>query len=289
MNMLKQIIAALLIIAFAAMGVFADESWNYTQSRYYSPNPDKVTSVSTTYSILTTDQMVKGDASSAAFTMTLPPIKSNGLGGKVYIINKVDTSLNLITIAASTTDSVANTIEGKTTRVITVPSGYVKLMAVGYDWKVQWESAPFKVDMTTGEFSPYRGTSGLRLTSTPTASATTTYLQSDCGKVISVSTGTNTIALPTAAPGCEFTIINTGANGANIVDIKAASTDAFYGPIYSSATATGAASTVTLVTSSTGSTLSNTKATALKGDACRIVSPLATIWNILCTGIWTTK
>lgn len=283
MKNLRIFTMAIAIVAMLIAPVaFADQTWYMDQSRFYNPNPASVLNVSTTYSVLTTDNMVTADASSAGFTLTLPPIKSNGLGGKTYIFKKIDSTRNIITVAASSTDSVANTIEGQSSRVITIQNGYMAVMAVGYNWKVTYETPPFTTDMTTGKFIAYRGAVG-RMVSTPTTSLT--YTQTDCGSTIAVGTDALTLTLPTAFPGCWFKVINTGANGNNIITLKAASTDAFYGPVYTSATGTV---TSTLVTSSTGSTLSNTKATALKGDACTLESPAAAMWMINCTGIWTT-
>jgi hypothetical protein len=121
----------------------------------------------------------------------------------------------------------------------------------------------------------------------PTVS--TVYTYSDCGSIIPVATDALTLTIPAAIPGCWFEFINTGANTAAILDIKPASTDAFYGAVYSSATGTGLTTTTTLISSTTGSTLSNTKATANKGDKCIIKGIAANMWSILCNGIWTMK
>lgn len=282
MKTFRNIVTAVLIAGLLVVGAaFADETFNFKQSQYYSPNPSTVKLVSTTYSVLTTDHMVNGDASSAAFTMTLPPIKSNGLGGKDYIFKKIDTSRNAITIAASTTDSVTNTIEGKTTRIIQASSGLLVIKAVGYDWKVSWETPPIDVDMTIGEAYTYKSREPFRIVTTPTVSATLTH--DDCGKTYLIGTDALTMTLPAGIAGCTFEFINIGAAGAAILDVKAPATAAFYGNLYNG-------TSVTVITSSTGSTLSNTKATAKTGDSVRLISISSGSYIISRnSGTWTTK
>lgn len=282
MKTFRNIVAVVLMAGLLVVGAaFADETFNFKQSQYYSPNPSTVKLVSTTYTVLTTDHMVNGDASSAAFTMTLPPIKTNGLGGKDYIFKKIDTSRNAITIAASTTDSVTNTIEGQTIRVIPASSGIMVIKAVGYDWKVSWETSPIDVDMTIGEAYTYKSREPFRVFTTPTVSATLTH--ADCGKTYLVGTDALTLTLPTNVAGCAFEFINIAAAGAAILDVKAPATGAFAGTVY------GHGAPV-VVTSTTGSTLSNTKTTAKQGDSVKIVSLASTTWIISRnTGTWTTK
>lgn len=289
MKTFRNIVTAVLIAGLLVVGAaFADETFNFKQGQYYSPNPSTVKLVSTTYSVLTTDHMVNGDASSAAFTMTLPPIKTNGLGGKDYIFNKIDTSRNAITIAASTTDSVTNTIEGKTTRIIQASSGLLVIKAIGYDWKVSWETPPIDVDMTIGEAYTYKSREPFRVFTTPTVSATLTH--ADCGKTYLIGTDALTMTLPTNVAGCAFEFINIGAAGAAILDVKAPATGAFAGTLMNPGAAAVGTGPGVVVSSSTGSTLSNTKATAKQGDSVKIVSLASTTWIITRnTGTWTTK
>lgn len=110
-----------------------------------------------------------------------------------------------------------------------------------------------------------------------------TLTDADSGKVLLIGTDALTITLPATKLGCEFTFINIGAAGNNIITISPVAADGIAGTI------TLAASVVTRV-GTVDVDLVNTKATATKGNAVKIVGTGVTgtgAWYILnSTGIW---
>lgn len=118
----------------------------------------------------------------------------------------------------------------------------------------------------------------------PTVS--TTFTSGDCGKLIGVSTDALVHTLPTTSAGCGMTFKNVGAAGNNIISIKAPAGFAFYGTCFGG----GTAGIANVITSATGSTLTNTKATAKTGDTVTILYTGGTGTTLLvsgCTGTWT--
>jgi len=113
--------------------------------------------------------------------------------------------------------------------------------------------------------------------------ANTTLTAADAGKTFLVATDALTITLPATIAGCEYTFINHGAAGNNIITVSPQSTDGIAGTI------TLASSVVTRVgTVDTG--LVNTKATSTKGNTVVIRGTGVTgtgAWYIVSsTGIW---
>lgn len=64
----------------------------------------QVTTVTTTYTITSTDDLILADASGGAFTITLPT--AVGIIGREYEIKKIDTSINAITIDADGSETI---------------------------------------------------------------------------------------------------------------------------------------------------------------------------------------
>lgn len=291
--MFKKITAFVALALMLMLSVaFADQTWNLGQNRSYSPNPSTIRLVSANYTAVKADHMIKVDTTSGAVTITLPDILDT-LGGNSagYIIQNIGTTGYAVTVTASTTDAVANTIEGVASRVL--PSailGTSSTMSVslktGYDWKVTWETPPVAIDMLNNLTTIGKGMIKFsNVVTAPTVSATLTV--ADCGKVIPVATDALTFTLGAAGAmkGCDIRFINTGAAAAVLLDIKAPSTDAFYGYVNDSQ-----GRQATVVTSSTGSTLSNTKASAQTGDSVRLISINTGSWLFTdVTGTWTTK
>ena len=87
---------------------------------------DNIITVTTTYSILTTDKIILCDATTAAFTVTLPS-PSEGL---IFTIKKIDSTANAVTIATAG----AETIDGSATQVITIQHTALKLANDGSNW-----------------------------------------------------------------------------------------------------------------------------------------------------------
>lgn len=125
---------------------------------------------------------------------------------------------------------------------------------------------------------PYTNLAGFY--TAPTVS--TTLTTGDCGKVIGVGTDALTHKVPLASAGCKFTFANIGAAGHNIISIASTSTGVFVGTCTSVAQST-------LISSSSGSVLTNTKATAQLGDSVTLVSLGTYTYAVTgCTGTWAT-
>lgn len=115
---------------------------------------------------------------------------------------------------------------------------------------------------------------------TETVTVDTTLTSADHMKVFLVGTDALTITLPTSVLGLEYTFINTGADGNNIITISPASTDGIWGTI------TLAASVVDLG-GTANKDLINTKSTSIKGDCVTIVGGGNNDWFVKSsTGIW---
>lgn len=114
-----------------------------------------------------------------------------------------------------------------------------------------------------------------------TITANRTLTAADHGLTFLVGTDALTITLPAASTaGIEYTFVNSGADGNNIITISPASTDGIWGTI------TLAASVVDLG-GAANKDLINTKATSIKGDSVTIVSDGGTAWFVKSsTGIW---
>lgn len=109
-----------------------------------------------------------------------------------------------------------------------------------------------------------------------------TLTEADSGKIFLVGTDALTITLPSTAAGLEYTFINSGADGNNIITISPAAADGIAG------TVTLAASVVQL-DGTVNKDLINTKATALLGDSAKLIGTgvAGTIaWNASTSGIW---
>lgn len=96
---------------------------------------ETITSVSATYSILTTDQTVLASAGSA-FTATLPT--AAGATGKVYTIKKTDSSANAVTVEGFGTE----TIDGALYKTLSTQYESIKVVSDGTNWQVQSRNIP---------------------------------------------------------------------------------------------------------------------------------------------------
>lgn len=107
-----------------------------------------------------------------------------------------------------------------------------------------------------------------------------TLTAADTGKVFLIATDALTITLPATVAGLEFTFINTGADGNNIITISPAAADGIFGAI------TLAASVVTMA-GTAGTNLINTKGTANKGDMVKLIGDGISGYAIVAAGgIW---
>jgi hypothetical protein len=107
------------------MSLVSDTSstWSY---RY----AEKTTAKSTTYLATGDETTILCDASGAAFTVTLPAAAS--FTGKHYNIKKTDSSVNAVTVDGNASE----TIDGATTRTITIQYESIRIVCDGSNWHI---------------------------------------------------------------------------------------------------------------------------------------------------------
>lgn len=89
-----------------------------------------VKSKSSAYTATTTDVVLLCDASGGAFTITLPAAADNT--NRVYIIKKIDSSVNAVTVDGNASE----TIDGGTTAVITTQYESIIIFCDGSNWHI---------------------------------------------------------------------------------------------------------------------------------------------------------
>ena len=89
-----------------------------------------VVSKTTTYTITTSDSTVLCDATSAAFTVTLPTAVS--ATGKTYVVKKIDSSANAITIATTS----SQTIDTISTQTLGIQNAWLVMQSDGSNWQI---------------------------------------------------------------------------------------------------------------------------------------------------------
>lgn len=89
-----------------------------------------VTSKTANYTIGSSDDLILGDATGGAFTLTLPT--AVGATGKVYRIKKIDASINAVNIATTS----AQTIDGLTSLVMGSRYDDIELISDNANWQV---------------------------------------------------------------------------------------------------------------------------------------------------------
>lgn len=95
---------------------------------YIQPTIYPIITQTTTYAVLTTDYMIKGDTTSSAFTVTLPT--AVGVSGKAYIIKNVGTKV----LSIATTS--AQTIDGSTTYALKLQYTSITVASDGSNWLI---------------------------------------------------------------------------------------------------------------------------------------------------------
>lgn len=103
----------------------------------YKWNATAITTVATTYTILTSDDQVIANGANGAFTLTLPTIAACVAAGKCpkafYIVSAATSSTNDITISPGTGD----TIDSTTSFTLSDAGDWVIIQAgIDGDWKV---------------------------------------------------------------------------------------------------------------------------------------------------------
>ena len=116
-----------------------------------------------------------------------------------------------------------------------------------------------------------------------TIAASAILSSTDSGTKYLVGTDALVVTLPSTKKGVEFTIINSGADGNNIITISPAAGDAIIGSI-----ANAAADSVSGGVD--GKDIINTKSTANKGDRITLIGDGASGWYIVeGVGIWASE
>lgn len=82
------------------------------------------------YTLVITDNTIKGDATGGAFSLTLPT--AVGIDGREYVLKKVDSSINAVTVATTS----SQTIDGSTTYSLLTQYKYVRVKSDGANWMV---------------------------------------------------------------------------------------------------------------------------------------------------------
>lgn len=93
-----------------------------------TPGDWDVTTKTANYTILGTDTVILADATTASFTLTLPT--AVGRTGKYYVIKKIDSSTNTVTIDADSTQ----TLDDGLTAVLTDQYEAVIVFSDGSNW-----------------------------------------------------------------------------------------------------------------------------------------------------------
>ena len=82
------------------------------------------------YTVTATDYTVAANASTGALSITLPT--SVGITGKVYVVKKMDSTANVVTVATTS----SQTIDGATTRALSLQYDAISVQADGANWIV---------------------------------------------------------------------------------------------------------------------------------------------------------
>ncbi len=91
---------------------------------------ESVVTKTAAYTVTDRDQTILCNATSAAFTVTLPA--AQGISGRYYRIKKTDASANGVTIDGNS----AETIDGTTTRVLSSQYDAVQIECDGSNWHI---------------------------------------------------------------------------------------------------------------------------------------------------------
>ena len=82
------------------------------------------------YTILSADEIILANASSAAFTVTLPT--AVGVSGQTYTIKRTNLVANAVTVATTS----SQTIDGSPTYILSAQYKYLKVVSDGSDWVI---------------------------------------------------------------------------------------------------------------------------------------------------------
>jgi hypothetical protein len=203
-------------------------------------NYSKTLSKTSAYTVTTSDAgaLINGDTTSAGFTVTLPSLASVAQSGQSMAIKviKTDSSVNVLTIAPATGD----TVGGESTRKIINQNGYVVLSSAGgKNWDVAFESPYVVEDHAAGTSN--LGTQGYNA-SIIFEGATADAYETTFGVVDPTADGS--LLIPALATGTtQYTMVT--ALATNIADAANSVTGASNGLLFEGATADAYETTLT--------------------------------------------
>lgn len=82
------------------------------------------------YTLLTSDEIITGDATSSAFTITLPT--AVGITGQTFTIKRLNAGINIVTVGTTA----SQTIDGTSTYILNAQYKYLKVVSNGTSWLV---------------------------------------------------------------------------------------------------------------------------------------------------------
>ncbi|HQT90948.1 MAG TPA: hypothetical protein PL001_02845 [Candidatus Kryptobacter bacterium] len=270
---MKKLIFALVMLCLVVAGVASAETARLGKD--YGPAFNQTASVAKTaaYTLTASDSLVNFSLASADYAATLPAISSFSGESKSYKIVKTDATAYVLTVTPATGD----TIGGESTRKLISDDSYMIITSgPGKNWTITYETPYIVEDHKAGTYTTGIGSGGLFSTLT----VSTTLTASACGNVYTAATGTLTINLPSTVANCKIKIINNAAPYSQI--INPADADAIFGSCT-------LASSVVTIAGAVGDSVTNTTATAVKGDWIELTGSgvAASGWWITgCQGIW---
>jgi len=102
----------------------------YNGTAWTTTNNKNVATKTANYTALQSDDIIRGDATSGAITITLPTAVGNT--GEVFHIKKIDSSVNAVTIATTS----SQTIDGVTTQTLGVQYKNLTVVSNGSGWDI---------------------------------------------------------------------------------------------------------------------------------------------------------
>lgn len=102
----------------------------YNGTAWTTTNNKNVATKTANYTALQSDDVLLGDATSGAITITLPTAVGNT--GEVFHIKKIDSSVNAVTIATTSSE----TIDGVTTQTLGVQYKNLTVVSNGVSWDI---------------------------------------------------------------------------------------------------------------------------------------------------------
>lgn len=176
---------------------------------YIGPTGGQIALKSANYTATTTDSAILGNATSAAFTVTLPT--AVGVAGQTYFIKKTDSSGNAVTVGTTS----SQTIDGVTTYVLGAQYQSVSVVSDGSNWQAIAQAGPVDISLSDISSNTVTGTTATNITTAWSVPANALVV----GSIVEIEAfGTGTQASTThqltinALVGSNTSVTNTMAN-----------------------------------------------------------------------------